>query len=78
MIYTVDDFIDKDLFKIATDYLNKGSFIKHTVGEKDFYTQESPESFNEYVLGKLGVIEGRPLENILSFFRVSTDEFIQI
>ena len=73
MIYSVDDFIDKDLFKIATDYLSKGNFLKHTVGEKDFYVQESPESFNKYVLGKLGMIEGKPLENILSFFRVSTD-----
>jgi len=74
MIYTVDNFIDKDLFKIATNYLNKGEFIKHTVGEKNFYVQESPESFNEYVLKKLEIIEGRSLENILSFFRVSTDE----
>tara|TARA_R110000751_G_scaffold87676_2_gene173666 strand:+ start:240 stop:818 length:579 start_codon:yes stop_codon:yes gene_type:complete len=74
MIHIQDDFIDKDLFKIATDYLNNGKFIKHTVGEKDFYTQESPESFNQYVLGRLEVIEGRPLENILSFFRVSTNE----
>ena len=72
MIHIIDDFIDENLFKIATDYLKKGEFIKHTSGEKDFYVQESPESFNKYVLGKLGVIEGRPLENILSFFRVST------
>ena len=74
MIYTVDNFIEKDLFKIATDYLDKGKFIKHTVGEKNFYIQESPDSFNEYVLRKLSQIEGKPLENILSFFRVSTDE----
>jgi hypothetical protein len=74
MIYTVDNFIDKDLFKIATNYLDIGEFIKHTVGEKDFYVQDSPESFDKYVLNKLSLIEGRPLENILSFFRVSTDK----
>ena len=74
MIYTIDSFIDKDLFKIATDYLNKGEFLKHTVGEKDFYIQESPESFDKHVLSKLGVAEGKPLEKILSFFRTSTDE----
>tara|TARA_R110000744_G_scaffold16434_4_gene45256 strand:+ start:3255 stop:3830 length:576 start_codon:yes stop_codon:yes gene_type:complete len=74
MIYTVDNFIDKDLFKIATDYLSKGEFIKHTAGDKNFYVQESPDSFNEYVLRKLSQIENKPLENILSFFRVSTDE----
>ena len=74
MIYTKDNFIDKDLFNIACNYLKKGEFKKHKAGEKNFYIQESPPSFNNYVLGKLGIIEGRPLENILSFFRVSTNE----
>lgn len=74
MIYILDDFIEKELFKLATDYLNKGKFQKHVVGEKNFYTQSSNEAFDGYVLRKLGMIEGRPLENILSFFRVSTDE----
>ena len=73
MIHIIDDFIDKDLFKIATNYLKKGEFIEHTVGEKNFYIQESPKAFDDYVLRKLGMIEGRSLENILSFFRVSTD-----
>jgi len=74
MIYTHDNFIDKDLFNIACNYLKKGEFIKHTVGEKNFYVQESPSTFDEYVLNKLARTEGRPLENILSFFRVSTDK----
>tara|TARA_R110002051_G_scaffold107917_1_gene180784 strand:+ start:1325 stop:1909 length:585 start_codon:yes stop_codon:yes gene_type:complete len=74
MIHIIDDFIDKELFKIATDYLKKGEFIKHSVGEKNFYVQESPDSFDNYVLGKLGAVEGRPVENILSFFRVSTTQ----
>tara|TARA_R100000808_G_C2155481_1_gene168170 strand:+ start:7524 stop:8096 length:573 start_codon:yes stop_codon:yes gene_type:complete len=74
MIYIEDDFIDKELFKIAQDYLNKGKFLEHNVGGKDFYIQESNKSFNDYVLRKLGMIEGKSLENILSFFRVSTDE----
>ena len=74
MISILDDFIDKDLFKIASSYLKKGEFIKHTVGEKDFYVQESPKSFTHYVLRKLSMIEGKPLESILSFFRVSTED----
>ena len=49
MIYTHDNFIDKDLFNIACNYLKKGEFIKHTVGEKNFYVQESPSTFDEYV-----------------------------
>lgn len=74
MIHIIDDFVEKDLFKIANNYLNQGKFQKHVVGEKNFYIQNSNEAFDGYVLNKLGSIEGRPLENILSFFRVSTDE----
>ncbi len=74
MIYTKDNFIDKDLFNIACNYLKKGEFIKHEAGEKNFYIQESIKAFDDYVLAKLGIIEGKPLENILSFFRVSTHE----
>jgi len=73
MIYIEDEFIDKDLFAIATAYLKKGKFQKVEAGEKNFYIQSSPESFTDYVLRKLGAIEGKPLENILSFFRVSTN-----
>ena len=73
MIHIIDNFIDKDLFKLATGYLKKGEFLKHKVGNKNFYTQDSPESFTKYVVGKLGMIEGRPVESILSFFRTSND-----
>ena len=74
MIYIIDDFIDKELFEIAKKYLDNGKFVKHTAGGKNFYVQESPDNFNNYVLRKLAMIEGKELENILSFFRVSTDE----
>tara|TARA_R110002096_G_scaffold418144_1_gene622080 strand:+ start:96 stop:671 length:576 start_codon:yes stop_codon:yes gene_type:complete len=74
MIYSLDNFIDNDLFNIATKYLDDGDFIKHSVGEKDFYVQESPELFDNYVLSKLSITEGKELENVLSFFRVSTDK----
>jgi len=74
MIYTLDDFVDKDLFQIAENYLNDGPFQKHVSGGKDFYVKESPVEFDEYVLNKLSNIEGKKLDNILSFFRESTDE----
>ena len=61
MIYTVDDFIEKDLFNIALDYLNKGKFLTKTVGEKNFYVQPSIESFDNYVLQKLAYLEGKKL-----------------
>ncbi len=74
MIYIEDNFIDKELFKIAKNYLDKGSFQEIKAGEKSFYIQESPESFNNYVLNKLSFLENKKLQNILSFFRVSTDK----
>tara|TARA_R110002012_G_scaffold236152_1_gene409875 strand:+ start:2928 stop:3503 length:576 start_codon:yes stop_codon:yes gene_type:complete len=74
MIYTVDDFISKDLFNSLTSYLNEGDFITEKVGEKKFHIKLSLKSFDDYVLHKLSLLEGRQLENILSFFRVSTDE----
>ena len=61
MIYTVDDFIEKDLFKIALDYLKKGKFLTQTVGEKNFYVQPSIEGFDNYVLQKLAYLEGKDL-----------------
>ena len=57
MIHIIDNFVDKDLFKMATDYLNKGEFLKHTVGEKNFYTQDSPPAFTNYMTSKLGLME---------------------
>jgi hypothetical protein len=36
MIYFVDNFVDKDLFIIAQNYLNDGAFVKHVLEEKIF------------------------------------------
>ena len=73
MIYILDDFIPKNLFDLATSYLKKGKYQKIKAGEKNFYIQESPKSFTNFILTKLSIIEQKPLENILSFFRVSND-----
>jgi len=74
MIYTLDNFVGKNLFDIATNYLGKGEFVEYVAGEKSFYVQKSPDTFDNYVLSKLGMIEGKPLKNVFSFFRRSTDE----
>ena len=74
MIYIVDDFIDNLLLPIVTDYLTGSPFKKNIVGDKPFYTKPSIPQFDKYVLDKLSDIEGRPLKNILSFFREATDE----
>ena len=74
MIYMIDDFVEKNLFKLANQYLDENKFNKVIVGEKDFYIQDSNKDFDEYIATKLSIIEGKKIENILSFFRVATDE----
>ena len=74
MIYIIDDFVEKNLFKLANQYLDENKFNKVVVGEKDFYIQDSNKDFDEYIATKLSIIEGKKIENILSFFRVATDE----
>lgn len=74
MIYIIDDFVEKNLFKLANQYLDENKFNKVIVGEKDFYIQDSNKDFDEYIATKLSIIEGKKIEKILSFFRVATDE----
>ena len=74
MIYMIDDFVEKNLFKLANQYLDENKFNKVIVGEKDFYIQDSNKDFDEYIAAKLSIIEGKKIEKILSFFRVATDE----
>mgnify|MGYP000067450568 CR=1 FL=1 len=73
MIYILDDVIDKDFLKIIKEYLDN-PFQKKISGGKDFYVLESNEDFDYFILDILQQKEERELENILSFFRVSTDK----
>tara|TARA_R110000772_G_scaffold77066_4_gene166026 strand:+ start:156 stop:725 length:570 start_codon:yes stop_codon:yes gene_type:complete len=73
MIYILDDVIDKDFLKIIKEYLDN-PFQKKISGGKDFYVLESNEDFDYYILDILEQKEEKKLENILSFFRVSTNE----
>tara|TARA_R110000772_G_scaffold36453_5_gene87168 strand:- start:943 stop:1512 length:570 start_codon:yes stop_codon:yes gene_type:complete len=73
MIYLIDNFLDKEFLEITQNYLNE-PFQKVISGGKDFYVLDSNEDFNNYILSLLEQKEGVELENILSFFRVATDE----
>ena len=73
MIYIIDNFLDKDFLEVTQNYLNE-PFQKVISGGKDFYVLESNEDFDNYILQILEYKEGVQLENILSFFRVSTNE----
>jgi hypothetical protein len=74
MIYIVDNFIEKEFFEIINAYLDKGQFEKIKAGDKDFHIQHSNEDFDSYMASKLSIIEGKKIDNILSFFRIATDE----
>lgn len=74
MIYILDDFLPNDLFHGIKAYLNKNEFQTVVKGEKEFHIQPSYEEFNEYVALRLSMMEGKRIKNILSFFRVATDE----
>jgi len=74
MIYIIDDFVEAKLFEETTKQLNANKFVEFIAGNKPFYIQKPNGVFNSYVLSKLKHIEGCELENILSFFRVSTDK----
>ena len=61
MIYIIDDFVEKNLFKLANQYLDENKFNKVIVGEKDFYIQDSNKDFDEYIATKLSIIEGKKI-----------------
>ena len=73
MIYFIDDFLDKDLFKKTIDELNNNSYTEYKTPGKSFWVQEAKPEFIDYVLQVLSEKEGCELESILGFFRLSTD-----
>ena len=73
MIYLIDNFLNKDLFKETVDYLNSNDYVEYETPGKSFWLQESKPEFIKYVLQKLSEKERCDLECILGFFRISTD-----
>lgn len=73
MVYLIDNFLDKSLFKETVDYLSGNSYNEYKTPGKSFWVQEAKQEFIEYVLKKLSKKENCELECMLGFFRVSTD-----
>ena len=67
MIYFQDDFLDKELF----DFISKDliDFKEVDAAGKKFWVIEPTDSFNEYMIKRISLIEGYKIKNILSFFR---------
>ena len=78
MIYIIDNFLDKELFKV----LEKGAtkFIKHDIvaggkeskHDRTFWVKPASKAFNDLMVNKLSEIEGGQVIYILSFFRQAT------
>jgi hypothetical protein len=73
MIYFIDNFLNKNLFKETINELNSNDYIEHKTPGKSFWVQEAKPEFIDYVLQLLSKKENCELESILGFFRLSTD-----
>tara|TARA_R110001599_G_scaffold78399_1_gene213160 strand:+ start:697 stop:1272 length:576 start_codon:yes stop_codon:yes gene_type:complete len=73
VIYFADDFMSKQWYEQTASELSSNEFKEVVVGDKSFYVQTPSVAFNEIVSSKISLLEGAPIKNILSFFRVSTD-----
>ena len=73
MIYLIDNFLNKELFKETVNYLNNNSYNEHKTPGKSFWVQEAKPEFINNIIKTLSIKEGCELESILGFFRVSTD-----
>ena len=73
MIYLIDNFLDKNLFKKTVNELNNNNYNEFKTPGKSFWVQEAKQEFIDNILQTLSTKEGCELECILGFFRVSTD-----
>ena len=74
MIYIIDDFVNKELFKVLKD--NATGFIKQDITDKlgsthTFWVKPASKAFITLMENKLSKIEGGQVFNILGFFRES-------
>ncbi len=72
MIYIIDNFLRNNILKSLNKYLV--NFKEVDAGDKKFWIMNPPEDFTAWMCDKISVIENKRIENILSFFRIATDE----
>ena len=73
MIYFTDDFLSSEWYEATKEELASNDFEEVVAGYDTFYVQMPSDGFNEIVKSKISRLEGRPVRNILSFFRIATD-----
>jgi len=72
MIYVIDNFLQDNILDKLNIYLN--DFKEVDAGNKKFWVMDTPQDFNLWICDKLSKIENKKINNILSFFRIATDQ----
>tara|TARA_R100000656_G_C3924693_1_gene123560 strand:+ start:121 stop:690 length:570 start_codon:yes stop_codon:yes gene_type:complete len=72
MIYIKDNFLPDIILNKMEEYLV--DFKEIDTEHKKFWVMEAEEPFIKYIKGEISNLEGNTIENILSFFRIATDE----
>lgn len=72
MIYIIDNFLQNNILSKLNNYLV--DFKEFDTGNKKFWIMDSPQDFTSYMTNKISNIENKKIINILSFFRIATDE----
>jgi len=72
MIYIIDDFLPNDILLKLNKYLI--DFREVDTGDKKFWVMDSNTDLDNWMVNKLSSIEGREVNSILSFFRISNTE----
>jgi len=72
MVYVIDDFLSNDILEKLNNYLI--NFKEIDTGNKKFWVMDTIPDFEKWIKNKITQIEGKEVESILSFFRISTDE----
>ncbi len=67
MIYIKDNFLPAELYKELINYCNKFEEIKYP--DKSFWIKKLPDEFTNFIIKSLEKIEGKKINNILSFAR---------
>jgi hypothetical protein len=67
MIYIKDNFLPSKLYKELVDFCDKFTEVKFP--DKSFWIKKLPKEFEIYMISELEKLEGKKINNILSFAR---------
>ena len=73
MIYFIDDFLPSYILDETIKGLSSQDYEEVKTPGKSFYIQNATPSFINYVCGSLSTIEGKTVDPIIGFFRVSNN-----